>query len=143
MQINKNAVDLVKQIGQATRANPLELNAAQLKQLEAGFTATALDLMTKYDELKAAGATPGIKRLLDTQTVGATIDGFVIAAHLGAIKLPAGQGALDIVNGGVAEFIRRGFDYSIDIPKVFGSFTYTANELGPDGKPAWEESLGR
>ena len=83
--------------------------------------------------------------VLSNSPLGQTMDDFVIACSNGKTKLPQGVDALDIIGPAVAEFIKLGIPYSIDIPGMHGprSGHHSAHKLNAEGLPDWQSIVMR
>jgi hypothetical protein len=132
---------LVAQVAKATAEAPVTLSAADLKALSKGFKALAADLMQRYDALRAAGDKAGMRELLQQDSLGATMDHFVIAAEMGRVRLPEGQRAIDVISPAVAEYLQRGMRYSVEIRHQIGGSVFSASELNAQNQPDWHEAI--
>lgn len=121
-------------------------SASTLSAIDVAAQKTAFLNEAKKFSAAYSAALPSEKpAILRSSLLGQAMDDFVIACANGTVKLPQGVEGLDIIGPAVAEFIKLGIPYSVDIPGFHGprSSSYSANKLNAEGLPDWQSIVMR
>ncbi len=138
--INVSKSSSIAQVVQSTLART-QLTSEEVEALSAGLQDSAKALMTTY--AAAPDSSAKFRVLIADQGLNDTIEKFVTDVENGAVTLPAGTRALDVVSPAVAEFLKAGVSYSVHVRAEFGGSVFQADHLGDDGLPQWFEQALR